>query len=62
MEERPYRKALSIDEAFDIIKHKVCDSISPGMFNVIEKHKDEINDLVLECQSHTFEEYRLGIQ
>lgn len=60
MEKRPYRKSLSVDEAFDIIKNKISAAISPEMFDVIEKHKSEINDLVLKCQTHTFEEYNLG--
>ena len=62
MEKRPYRDVLSIDEAFSILKNEISNSISSDMFGVIEKHKDEINELVLQCQSHTFEEYNLGIQ
>ena len=57
MEERPYRKSLHIDTAFDIMKDKLSPLISVDMFNVIEEHKKEINHLVLECQGHTFEEY-----
>ena len=60
MEERPYRESLSIDVTFDIIKNKIAAMISSEMFAVISAHKDEINDLVLECQAHTFEEYELG--
>ncbi|CAG36986.1 HD-GYP domain-containing protein [Desulfotalea psychrophila] len=60
MEERPYRESLSVDVAFDIIRDNMSASISPDMFEVIEQHKYEINDLVLQCQAHTFEEYRLG--
>lgn len=61
MEERPYRKSLSIDTAFNIIDEKIAQEISPEMFSVIKKHKDEINELVLRCQKHTFEEYKLGL-
>ena len=61
MEDRPYRKSLSIDIAFDIIKNKMASEISPEMFDSIEKHKDEINDLVLQCQAHKFEEYNLSL-
>ncbi len=59
MEERPYRKNQSIDVAFDIIRDEIAAAISPEIFGEIEKHKDEINDLVLQCQTHTFEEYNL---
>lgn len=60
MEERPYRKSLSIDEAFGIIKKDISSRISSEIFEVIEKHKDEINALVLQCQAHKFEEYNLS--
>jgi HD-GYP domain-containing protein (c-di-GMP phosphodiesterase class II) len=61
MEKRPYRDALSIDEAFNIIQNEISDSISREMFSKIKAHKKDINDLVLQCQSHTFEEYNLSI-
>ncbi len=57
MEERPYRKSQSIDAAFDIIREKIAKTVSPDIFSEIEKHRDEVNDLVLQCQKHTFEEY-----
>ena len=60
MEDRPYRDGLTIDVAFDIIKNKISASLSSDMFEEIEKHKDEINNLVLECQNYTFEEYYMG--
>lgn len=59
LEERPYRKGMSIDTAFGIIREKIAPSISPSMFQVIEQHKDEINTLVVQCHNHTFEEYEL---
>lgn len=60
MEERPYRKSLSIDVAFDIIKDKMAAGISPEIFSIIEMHKDEINEVVRKCQAHKFEEYSLA--
>ncbi|WP_027362275.1 HD domain-containing phosphohydrolase [Halodesulfovibrio aestuarii] len=59
LEERPYRKAMPIDVAFNIIREKIAPSISCSMFQVIEQHKKEINNLVKKCHNHTFEEYRL---
>ena len=59
MEERPYRRSLSIDVAFDIIGTKIAATISIDIFREIEKHKDEINELVRQCQTHTFEEFNL---
>lgn len=59
LEERPYRKAMPIDVAFNIIREKIAPSISNSMFQVIEQHKDEITKLVIKCHNHTFEEYKL---
>lgn len=60
MEERPYRKSLSVDEAFALVEDKVALHLSKDMFEVIKEHKDEINDLVQKCQAYTFKEYKLG--
>ena len=60
METRPYRKSMSIDDAFNIIDEKLAFNISPEIFEEIKKHKNEINDMVLECQKHTYAEYNLG--
>ena len=60
MEERPYRKSQSIDVAMDMVKKKIAPKVSTEIFEVIEKHKDEINELVLHCQAHTFGEYNLS--
>ncbi len=59
MENRPYRDSLPVDVAFNIIKEKIAPSISLSMFADIEQHKDEINDLVVTCHQHSFEEYEL---
>jgi HD-GYP domain-containing protein (c-di-GMP phosphodiesterase class II) len=60
MENRPYREGLSVEVAFGIIKTKIAASLSTEMFTAIETHKEEINQLVLACQGHTFEEYNLA--
>lgn len=60
MEKRPYRKGLPIEEVFDIIREKIAPNISSEMFNKIEQHSKEINDLIQQCQAHTFEEYSLS--
>ena len=57
MEERPYRESQSIDVAFDIIKNKISGSLSTEMFEVIEKHKAEVNEVVLRCQNYAFTTY-----
>jgi len=57
MEDRPYRKGLTLEAAFDIIREKISCSLSNDMFVEIESHKKEINNLVLTCQQYTFEEY-----
>ncbi|WED23834.1 HD domain-containing protein [Vibrio sp. JC009] len=62
MEERPYRESLSIDVAFDIIKNKICDSLSADMFGVIEEHKEEINRVVQSCQNFANTTYQDTIE
>lgn len=52
MEERPYRKSLSIEEAFEIIEEKIANTISALMFNKIKEYKNEINEIVLSCQKY----------
>ncbi|SIN80396.1 HD-GYP domain-containing protein [Halodesulfovibrio marinisediminis] len=56
LEERPYRKGMSIDKAFNIIRNEIAPSISPSMFQMIEQHKDEINELVVTCHNYSFNE------
>ena len=58
MEERPYRESLSVDTAFDIIENKIAASLSREMFDEIKLHKEEINQVVQECQDHIFDEYK----
>ena len=57
MEDRPYRKSLSIDTAFDIIKDKLAAKISPTMFEVIAQHKQEINAIVEQSHKNVLSEY-----
>ena len=58
MEDRPYRKSLPIDTAFEIIRKSISAKISDQMFDAIEEHKDEINIIVLQCQQNIRKQYR----
>ena len=58
MEERPYRKSLSVDTAFEIIRQSLSVKISEQMFDVIERHKDEINVTVLQCKNNIKKHYQ----
>ena len=58
MEDRPYRKSLSIDTAFEIIRDKLAAKISPSMFERIAQHKQEINDVVEQSHRNVLREYR----
>lgn len=60
MEERPYRKGMPIDQAFEIIEDSISPHISTDMFQEIKQHREEINSLVMKCQAHTLEAYKLG--
>lgn len=55
-EDKPYRKAQTIDEAFFAIENVMSESISPSMFNVIKEHKDEINNCIVQCQTRPVNE------
>ena len=57
MEDRPYRKSLSIDTAFDIIEDKLAAKISPTMFEVIVQHKQEINAIVEQAHKNVLSAY-----
>ena len=58
MEDRPYRKSLSIDTAFEIIRDKLAAKISTTMFETIALHKQEINDIVEQSHKNVLSEYR----
>lgn len=60
MEERPYRKGMPSEEAFDLIGNMLADRLSPEMFVEIDNHRDEIEDMVKQCYAHSFEEYYSG--
>jgi len=59
MEERPYRKSLPIETAFEIIRQSLAAKISEQLFGVIESHKDKINSTVLRCQTNIKKHYLL---
>ena len=58
MEDRPYRKSLSIDTAFEIIREKLATKISPEMFEVIAQQKQKINDIVEKSHKNVLSTYR----
>ena len=58
MEDRPYRKSLSIDTAFEIIRDKLAAKISPAMFEIIVLQRQEINDIVEKSHKNVLSEYR----
>lgn len=60
LEDRPYREGLPIEKAFNIIKGEIAPKISLEMFSEIEKHQDEINDVVALCKTYSSEEYQKG--
>ena len=57
MEDRPYRKSLSIDTAFEIIRDKLANNLSPEMFEVIAQHKQEILNIVEKSHKNVLSEY-----
>ena len=52
LEDRPYRKGLEVNEAFEIIRTKLAEHISMDLFYKIVKHQDEIKTVVYECQEY----------
>ena len=62
MESRPYREALSIEDAFNIIREQMTDALSIEIFHEIEGQQQEIDALVFECQQHAFEEYNQALE
>ncbi|MBS1169628.1 MAG: hypothetical protein H6R01_546 [Burkholderiaceae bacterium] len=61
MEDRPYRKGGTMEEAFDIIRNSKLLGISPTIFGIIEEHSEEINAMVQNCREIKYQEYRMGI-
>ncbi len=57
MEDRPYRKGLTIDVVFDLIKERFASAIDPGIFPVLEQHKEEIAAIVNRCQRESLQVY-----
>lgn len=57
MEDRPYRKRLPIDTAFEIIREKLATKISPEMFEVITRHRQKINDIVEQSHRNVLSTY-----
>ena len=58
MEDRPYRKSLSIDTAFEILRDRIAAKISAEMFDVIAQHKQLIDAIVHQCHENILNEYK----
>lgn len=56
-EERPYRKSMPIEEAFEIIEKEISPHIYSNIFQELKQHKNKINDLIDKCKKHTAVEY-----
>lgn len=50
MENRPYRKPLSIDETFEILEKEVAPKLSQQIYEVLKLNKDKLHQIVLDCQ------------
>lgn len=51
-ENRPYRRPLTMDEAFDILKEQFSKTIDEELYSLLEKHKDELKWIIDD--SHTY--------
>lgn len=58
MEERPYRKSLPVDTAFEIIGKSLAAKISDQMFAVIDDHREMIDVTVQQCQKNIKKHYK----
>lgn len=58
MEDRPYRKGLSIDVTLDILDKEMKSKICPEMFKEISDNSNRINDLVMVCHELKETEYK----
>ena len=58
LEDRPYRKGMELEKAFSILKEEIAPKISSKMFEVIEEYKEEINQIVNECQEFSRSKYQ----
>lgn len=62
MEERPYRKSIPVEEAFDIMRKNVAPKISPSIFEIIDARKIEIDACVKSCQKSITGVYETGLK
>lgn len=61
MEDRPYRKSLSVDEAFKIVKEKLGPLISNELFAIVDQHRNEVNEEVQKCRMRALNVYYEGL-
>jgi HD-GYP domain-containing protein (c-di-GMP phosphodiesterase class II) len=58
LEDRPYRKGMELEKAFSILREEIAPKISSKMFEVIEEYKEEISQIVNECQEFSRNKYQ----
>lgn len=50
MEDRPYRNAMSIESAFDIIEQNSCKGLCKDLVDTLRTHKEDLNQIILFAQ------------
>ncbi len=61
MESRPYREASPLDTAIEMIRDEMSPILYPEILEVIEKHKDEIVQIVNRCANEMAKVYSKNI-
>ena len=55
MENRPYRPSLKLEDAMDIIEKQCVHKLCKEVFNIIKENKNEIFEIISQCQLMTYE-------
>lgn len=58
MENRPYRKGMTIEKAFEIMEKEMVSHLDASMFKFIKENKNEINRVVQFSQLESFATYQ----
>lgn len=62
MEDRPYRKGLSVDVSLDIVKKEFAEKIDSKIFSVLSMHREEIDAIVKRCRLEALQVYAKNSQ